>query len=189
MSLRSAPERTREGGRRRSARDVSRTNSRSCAARKPWKEPQPMRRCGASSARAHSLRIDSAPEVPSRTVASTSISGGKWRLCNAPRDIAARRLSWTNWKVWRVILSKFARVFKVCPGQIGEFAFQSSVARENAQLKKSLTWLATNQDRTQGLWPAYSLNKQRDPSAEAFLFMSDAATGFAVLALTQPPTN
>jgi squalene-hopene/tetraprenyl-beta-curcumene cyclase len=66
---------------------------------------------------------------------------------------------------------------------------QSSLNRDNAQLNKSLAWLTANQDKAQGLWPAYSLNKQRKPEADAYLFMSDAATGYAVLALTQPRPN
>ena len=62
---------------------------------------------------------------------------------------------------------------------------QAGLSPDNAQLKNGLAWLAKNQDRTQGLWPAYSLNKQREPSADAWLFMTDAATAYSVLALTQ----
>jgi squalene-hopene/tetraprenyl-beta-curcumene cyclase len=61
---------------------------------------------------------------------------------------------------------------------------QAGVPRTDARLKKGLTWLAQNQDKD-GLWAATSLNKQRDPASDAGKFMSDAATAFAVMALSK----
>jgi hypothetical protein len=45
-----------------------------------------------------------------------------------------------------------------------------------------LAWLAGNQ-QPDGTWTAASINKQRDPHSDAALFMTDAATAYAVLAL------
>lgn len=50
-------------------------------------------------------------------------------------------------------------------------------------VKRGLAWLTENQNKTEGLWPAWSVNVKRDPNSDIGKFMSDAATGFSILAL------
>lgn len=51
-------------------------------------------------------------------------------------------------------------------------------------LKRALQWLNANQIAADGRWPAFSLNNDRAVLSDTGLFMSDAATAYAVLALT-----
>jgi squalene-hopene/tetraprenyl-beta-curcumene cyclase len=55
--------------------------------------------------------------------------------------------------------------------------------RSRSEMKNGLAWLAQNQKKD-GYWAAYSPNVERDPASDAGKFMSDAATAYAVLALT-----
>jgi len=62
---------------------------------------------------------------------------------------------------------------------------EAGVSDDNVQLERGLSWLAGHQDPTEGFWPASSVNKRRHMSSDTGRFMSDAATAFAVLALTE----
>lgn len=61
---------------------------------------------------------------------------------------------------------------------------RAGYARSEGHVASALAWLTKHQDRETGKWTATSLNRRRDPTTAAANFMSDAATGFAILALT-----
>ena len=60
--------------------------------------------------------------------------------------------------------------------------------RAQAAIARGLEWLERNQS-PDGSWPASSLNRQHDPSSDRAGFMRDAATAYAVLALTAHRDN
>jgi squalene-hopene/tetraprenyl-beta-curcumene cyclase len=62
---------------------------------------------------------------------------------------------------------------------------EAGVGADNAKLQRGRAWLLANQNPTEGYWPASSVNKRRHASSDTGRFMSDAATAFAVLALTE----
>ena len=64
---------------------------------------------------------------------------------------------------------------------------QAGVSRTDPRLRRGLDWLVQHQDATTGAWFASSVNKKRDPATDIGKFMNDAATAFAVLALTSRP--
>jgi squalene-hopene/tetraprenyl-beta-curcumene cyclase len=59
----------------------------------------------------------------------------------------------------------------------------AGVSKEEARVARGLAWLRANQ-KSGGEWRASSLNKKRDPESHTGKFMADAATAFAVLALS-----
>jgi squalene-hopene/tetraprenyl-beta-curcumene cyclase len=59
---------------------------------------------------------------------------------------------------------------------------ESGTLRSDPTLHRGLAWLAEHQQKD-GAWLALSINKKRDPESDASLFMKDAATAYAVLAL------
>jgi squalene-hopene/tetraprenyl-beta-curcumene cyclase len=119
-------------------------------------------------------------------VLSKQQADGGWRLAS---------LTWT-WNGWSLhgLVNMWIREDGtpmegksdgVATGLITLVLQEVGIPRDNAQLKRGLSWLMSNQNAAEGFWPASSVNKQRHMSSDTGLFMSDAATAFAVLALTK----
>jgi hypothetical protein len=62
---------------------------------------------------------------------------------------------------------------------------QAGVPPSHAGLSRALAWLRSHQDPATGAWPAVSMNKRRPAGSMEALFMQDAATAFASLALLE----
>jgi len=59
----------------------------------------------------------------------------------------------------------------------------AGLPKDDVKIAKGLDWLKSNQSEI-GAWRGVSVNKKRDPASHSGKFMSDAATAFAVLALS-----
>ena len=104
-------------------------------------------------------------------------------------------LAWT-WKGWSLFsLAKLwirsdgtpldTRSDGYATGLIALALEQAGLPREDVHVQRALAWLMRNQDQSRGSWVGLSLNKRHDPYSGTGQFMSDAATAYAVLALTQ----
>jgi squalene-hopene/tetraprenyl-beta-curcumene cyclase len=60
---------------------------------------------------------------------------------------------------------------------------QAGVPSSHAGMSRALAWLRSHQDPATGAWPAVSMNKKRPAGSMEALFMQDAATAFASIAL------
>jgi squalene-hopene/tetraprenyl-beta-curcumene cyclase len=73
----------------------------------------------------------------------------------------------------------------VATGLITLVLQEAGVPRDQPQIKLGLSWLMSQQNAADGSWPASSVNKRRHISSDTGRFMSDAATAYAVLSLTE----
>jgi len=110
---------------------------------------------------------------------------GGWNLAS---------LAWT-WRDWRLpsLISMYTRSYGTpLEGKSDAYATaliaftleQMGLRNSNVMLKGAVAWLVRNQNQIEGSWQSDSLNGRRDPASTTGRFMTDAATAYAVLALT-----
>jgi squalene-hopene/tetraprenyl-beta-curcumene cyclase len=103
------------------------------------------------------------------TVRSTQQPDGGWRIASMDRK-------------QRLDKSPEPTESDGCATALAVLALEGTTNRREGTLTRGLEWLQHHQQKD-GNWPASSINKQRDPESNVGRFMSDAATGYAVLAL------
>jgi hypothetical protein len=107
---------------------------------------------------------------------------GGWRLEELDRQPGLRRSLRERWKEIR----GEAESDGVATGLVVLALEESGTNPSDRALARGVDWLEQNQQRD-GRWKASSLNSDHQDDYGVSLFMSDAATGYAVLALENAP--
>jgi squalene-hopene/tetraprenyl-beta-curcumene cyclase len=112
-------------------------------------------------------------------------SDGGWRLSS---------LAWPNgWSLHSLARVRLRADWTRQEGQSDGYATglitfalqQAGMSSADPMLKRSLLWLRSNQNKEEGSWPSSSINERRKASSNVGHFMRDAATAYAVLALSE----
>ncbi len=107
---------------------------------------------------------------------------GGWRLSVLDKQPGLRRSLNEAWKQ----VNGNAESDGVATGLVALAMEDSGSSLQEPALKRGLEWLEHHQN-PDGRWTASSLNGNLDPDSDVGRFMSDAATGYAVLALENAP--
>lgn len=124
-------------------------------------------------------------EIVQRTFAAQRADGG-W---NTPSLVVVR--GWNRARLMGMFdrrrdgSSQDDRSDGLATGMIVSAVLQSGIPATDPHVQRGLDWLREHQNAADGSWRAYSLNERRDPDSYVGHFMTDAATGYAVLALTE----
>ena len=120
-----------------------------------------------------------------REVAHAQQDDGGWELSS---------LAWPNgWSVHSIVRRRLRSDWTRQDSQSDGYATglitfvlqEAGLSAQNPTVKRGLAWLAHNQSTTDGSWSSFSLSERRSPSSNVGHFMRDAATAYAVLALSE----
>ena len=106
------------------------------------------------------------------------LQDGGWALRSLDQQPGLRRYLQDHWKQ----MTGTAESDGCATGLVVLALEKGGVEPQNATLRRGLQWLEQHQEKD-GSWRASSLNGPTDPNSDIGRFMSDAATGYAVLAL------
>ena len=120
-----------------------------------------------------------------KEIADAQQSDGGWRLST---------LAWSNgWSVHTLARSRLRADWTRQDGQSDGYATgliaytlqQTGMPATAPAMRRALAWLASHQSKEDGSWPSTSVNQRRSSSSNVGHFMRDAATAYAVLALSE----
>ena len=119
-----------------------------------------------------------------REIQNSQRSDGGWELSSEAwpggwnlHSIVRRRLR-SDWTPQNTESDGFATGFITYALQ------ESGMTPQNSTVNRGLAWLERNQNPEDGSWSSSSLSVRRNPSSNVGHFMRDAATAYAVLALS-----